>query len=118
MTVLSAYLTVTILAAAANMYAAASDFRRPAWLLSNMKEVGVPERRLAPLGILKALGAFGLLAGIGIPLIGVAAAAGLVLYFVGAIVTVLRARGYTQLPYPSVWLLLAVGSLVLRLRSA
>lgn len=115
---LSAYLTVTLLAAAANVYAAASDFRPPAWLLSNMKRLGVQERWLTTLGTLKALGALGLLAGIRIPLIGVAAAAGLVLFFVGAIITAMRTRWYAHLPYPLLWLLLAVGSLVLRLRSA
>jgi hypothetical protein len=83
-----------------------------------MKRLGVQERCLTALGILKALGALGLLADIGIPLIGVAAAAGLVLFFVGAIVTVMRARWYAHLPYPFAWLLLAIGSLVLRLRSA
>ncbi len=114
----SAYLIVTVLTAAANIYAAISDFRPPAWMLSNMKRLGVHGRWLTTLGVLKALGALGLLAGIGIPLIGVAAAAGLVLFFVGAIVTALRARWYAHLPFPFVWLLLAVGSLVLRLRSA
>lgn len=115
---LSAYLIVTILAAAANIYAAMNDFRPPAWLLSNMKRLGVRERWLKTLGVLKALGAVGLLAGIGIPLIGVAAAAGLVLFFAGAIVTSIRARWPGHLPYPFVWLLFAAGSLVLRLRSA
>lgn len=115
---LYAYLTVTILTAAANIYAAASDFRPPAWLLSTMKRLGVPERWLATLGILKGLGALGLLAGIAIPPIGVAAAAGLVLFFAGAIITAVRARWSAHVPYPVVWLLFAAGSLVLRLRSA
>lgn len=44
------------------------------------------------LGILKAAGALGLLVGIRVPLIGIAAAAGLVLFFVAAIITHLRAR--------------------------
>ncbi len=70
------------------------------------------------LGVLEALGALGLLAGIGIPLIGVAAASGLVLFFLAAVITAMHARWYAHLPYPLVWLLLAVGSIVLRLRSA
>jgi hypothetical protein len=53
--------------------------------------------------------------GIGIPPIEVAASGGLVLFFVGAIVTAMRAHWYAHLPYPAAWLLLAVGSLMLRL---
>jgi hypothetical protein len=70
---------------------------------------------LFTLGILKAAGALGLLVGIGIPLIGLAAAVGLVLFFIGAIIVVLRARWYSHLPWPATYLLLGVGSLVLRL---
>jgi hypothetical protein len=47
------------------------------------------------LGTLKAAGALGLLIGIRVPLIGIAAAVGLVLFFVGAIVTHLRAHDYS-----------------------
>jgi DoxX-like family len=112
-----AYLTVTMLAAAANIYAATNDFRRLEWVVGNMNRLGVPQRWLATLGVLKAAGAVGLLAGIQVPMIGVAAAAGLVLFFVGAIVTAARAHWYSHLPYPVVWLALAAGSLILRLAS-
>jgi hypothetical protein len=40
--VFAAYITVTVVAASANIYAAANDFIRPKWLLSNMNKVGVP----------------------------------------------------------------------------
>ena len=66
-------------------------------------------------GVLKAAGALGLLVGIGIPVIGVAAAIVLILFFVGAIAVVTRAEWYSQLPWPSTYLLLAVASLALRL---
>lgn len=53
----------------------------------------MPQSWLTPLGILKAAGAGGLLLGlIGAPLIGEAAAIGLILFFVGAIITHLRAH--------------------------
>jgi hypothetical protein len=113
-----AYLFVIILTAAANIYAATCDFTRPAWILANMKKVGVPERWLPTLGILKALGGIGLLAGIAIPGIGLAAAACLVLFFVGAMVTTTRARYYGHLPVPLLWLVLAAASLALFVRSA
>jgi len=71
---------------------------------------------MTTLGILKAAGALGLLVGIGVPIIGTAAAAGLVLFFVGAILIHLRARDYT-FGLAVVFLLLAVASLVLGLHS-
>ena len=65
------------------------------------------------LGILKAAGA-ALLIGIGVPLIGTAAATGLTLFFVGAIITHLRARDYS-FGLAVVFLLLVVAALVLRM---
>ena len=114
----SAYLIVIALAAAANIYAGVSDFTRPHWLITNIKRLQVEERWLPTLGALKLLGGLGLLAGIAVPQIGVAAAAGLVLYFVGAMVTVVRARWYANLPFPLAWFALAAGSFVLYLRAA
>jgi len=87
----AAYIIVTLLAAAANIYAATNDFTRPQWLLANMTKLGVRELWLTKLGLLKAAGALGVLVGIRVPLIGVAAAVGLILFFVGAIITHLRA---------------------------
>ena len=65
------------------------------------------------LGALKAAGALGLLVGIRVPLIGIAAAVGLVLFFVGAIITHLRGRDYS-FGLAIVFLLIAVAALVLR----
>jgi DoxX-like family len=112
----TAYVVVTVLAAAATIFAATTDFIRPQWLLANMTKAGVPRSWLAPLGGLKAMGALGLLVGLGVPLLGVVAAAGLVLFFVGAILTHIRAHWYS-FTYPAAFLLLAVGSLGLRLAS-
>jgi hypothetical membrane protein len=69
------YVAVTVLAAAANAAAAAFDFRRSELVLGNTATVGIPRGWLFPLGALKAAGALGLLAGIGVPLLGAAAAA-------------------------------------------
>lgn len=109
------YIVVTVLTAAANFYAAANDFTRPKWILDTMTRLKVPESKLTMLGILKAAAALGLLAGIVVPLIGAAAAVGLTLFFVGAIVTALRAQWYAHIPYPVAWLLLALAALVLEL---
>lgn len=87
-----AYVVVTVIATIANGYAAANDFIRPKWLLANMTKLGVRESWLTKLGLLKAAGALGVLVGIRVPLIGVAAAVGLILFFAGAIITHLRSR--------------------------
>ena len=113
----TAYVVVTILAAAATTFAATTDFIRPRWLLANMTKAGVPRSWLFPLGALKTAGALGLLVGLGVPLLGVVAAGGLVLFFVGAILTHIRAHLYS-FTYPAAFLLLAVGALGLRLASS
>jgi DoxX-like protein len=111
----TAYVIATIFTAAANTYAAIVDFRRPGWVLDNIRKWGGSQSWLFTLGALKAAGALGLLVGIGVPLIGIAAAIGLVLFFVGAIAVVIRASWYSHLPWPATYLLLAIGSLALRL---
>jgi DoxX-like family len=82
-----------------------------------MAKIGVSESWITILGILKAAGAVGLLVGIAVPIIGVAAAIGLVLFFIGAIVTHLRAGDYS-FGLAVIFLLLAAAALVLRLTSA
>jgi len=113
----TAYLIVTVLAAAANIFSATCDFVRYTKVSIAMAKAGVPESWMTTLGILKAAGAVGLLVGIGMPLIGIAAAVSLVLFFVGAIITHLRGRDYSLGP-AIVFLLLAVAALALRLASS
>ena len=78
-----------------------------------MAKVGVPDSWITILGVLKAAGALGLLVGTAVPLIGIAAAGGLVLFFVAAIITHLRAHDYS-FGLAVVFLLLAGAALVLR----
>jgi DoxX-like family len=113
----TAYIIVTLVAAAANFFSATLDFIRFKQILVNMAKVGVSESWITILGILKAAGAVGLLVGIAVPVIGVAAAIGLVLFFIGAIITHLRAGDYS-FGLAVVFLLLAGAALVLRLASA
>src|SRR6266436_557603 len=110
----TAYLIVTVLAAAANIFSATLDFIRFKQILINMAKVGVSESWITMLGALKAAGALGLLVGLRVPLIGAAAAVGLILFFVAAIITHLRARDYS-FGLAVVFLLLAVPALVLGL---
>ncbi|KJY31435.1 DoxX family protein, partial [Streptomyces sp. NRRL S-495] len=52
----------------------------------------------------KLAGAAGLLVGLVVPALGVAAAVGLILYFFGAVITCLRARSYKTVPFPLLYL--------------
>src|SRR5215204_411436 len=99
----TAYVVVTLMALAANTFAATADFMRFNFVLITAAKVGVPESWLPMLGILKAAGALGLLVG----LIG---------FFAGAITTHLRGRGYSIGP-AAAFLLLAGTALVLGLAS-
>jgi uncharacterized membrane protein YfhO len=112
------YVAVAVVAAALNVWAAALDFRRADSAVANATKVEVPQSWLLPLGALKFAGAVGLIAGIAVPLLGVAAAIGLVLFFVCAVFAHLRVRWYATIPFPMVFLLLAALALVLRLASA
>jgi hypothetical protein len=112
----TAYIVVTLLAVAANTYAAIADFSRANWIVESMTKMNVPQSWLIPLGVIKAAGALGLLVGIGVPVIGMAASIGLVLFFVGANVGHIRAHWYSV--FPVVFLLLAASSLGLRLASS
>lgn len=86
------YVVVAVLAAAANSWAATIDFTHAETALANAAKVEVPPSWLFPLGALKAAGALGLLVGMAVPFIGVAAAIGLVLFFVCAIFAHLRGQ--------------------------
>ena len=110
----TAYIVVTITTIVANAFAAVTDFSRPKWVLANMAEVHVAEPSLPLLGALKAAGAVGLLIGlVGVRPLGTAAASGLVLFFMGALVTHVRARVFYNIAFPGFFLALAIASLVL-----
>ena len=95
----SAYVVVTLMAIAANTFAATADFMRYKFVLITAAKAGVPESWLPMLGAFKAAGALGLLVG-------------LILFFVGAIITHLRVRDYS-IGLAAAFLLLAVAALVL-----
>ena len=61
-----------------------------------LADFGVPPSWWPWLGTAKAAGAAGLLVGLFVPVIGVMAVIGLVLYFIGAVATVMRARVYSH----------------------
>jgi hypothetical protein len=81
----TAYVAITILVAFANGYAAALNFVGAESVKLVADRVQVSRRWMVPLGILLASGALGLLVGFSVPALGVAAAIGLVVYFICAL---------------------------------
>ncbi|BCJ35845.1 hypothetical protein Athai_33480 [Actinocatenispora thailandica] len=109
------YLVVVVATAAATGAIGAAAAARAGFVRGFLTAVGVPDSWLPWLAAAKLAGAAGLLVGIAIRPLGVAAATGLVLYFVGAVAAHLRAHGYATLAFPATYLALAVASLVLSL---
>src|ERR1017187_1772778 len=114
----AAYVIVTIVAVAANAFSGVAAILHFKPILPAMARAGAPESWLTfPIGTLKTAGAVGLLLGlIGVPVIGTAAAIGLILFFVCAIYTHVRAGDYSpQFGLANGYLLLAVAALALDL---
>jgi hypothetical protein len=106
---------VIVVAVVANAAVAIAIFARANFVMANFGEVSLPRFWTPPvLAALQAAGAAGLLLGLlGVPAIGIAAAAGLVLFFVVAVTMHLRAGAYKSLPSPVFFLGLAVAALVM-----
>ena len=108
--VAAAVVIATILANTAMVIA---DFARARFVVANSAEVGVAESWVPLLGALKAAGVGGLVIGLfGITPIGIAAAVGLVAFFIGAVATHIRARVFYNIAFPTAYLALAAASLV------
>ncbi len=109
----TAYVVVTVLAAALTAFSAVSVFLRAKWVVQPLTDYRVPHSWWPWLGAAKAAGAAGLLVGLFVPVIGVMAGIGLVLYFAGAVITVVRARCYSNIPYPLLYMAWVVAALAL-----
>lgn len=86
------YIAITILAALAYSYAACLNFAGAESVKVVAHKVRVSQRWMIPFGILLGSGALGLVIGFAVPVVGMAAAIGLVLYFICALSAHLRAR--------------------------
>ena len=86
----AAYVTVTVLASVFNGFAAVTYLIGHEYPKAQADMKRVPRSWVPVLGMLLAAGSLGLLAGFAVPLLGTIAAAGLVLYFLGALVAHLR----------------------------
>lgn len=110
----TAYVVVTVMTIAVNATAAFADFAKARFVLHNSGELAIAPSYVPVLGALKAAGALGLVIGLlWVPEIGIAAAVGLVLFFVGAVAVHLRAGVYHNIVAPVVYLALAIATLAL-----
>ncbi len=111
---LAAYVAVTVVAAIAYAYAAVLNFTHNKSIAETAERLHVPVSWQVPLGFPLAAGSLGLVAGFAIPVLGTAAACGLVLYFLCAAGAHIRARDTRLLAWVNwaAFFALAVAALV------
>lgn len=106
----AAYLTFVCLTAIACAYAAYMNLTRAQTIIDTALRLHIPVSLMRPFGVLLGSAGAGLLLGFAVPLLGAAAAAGLVAYFVIAVATHLWARDY-HLSWAFMYLSLAAATL-------
>ena len=110
----TAYIVITLITVAINAAIVIADLAKAEFVLANSAEVGVPRPLLPLLAALKGAGAAGLVLGLlGLDLIGIAAAAGLVAFFIVAVAAHIRAKVFYNIAFPGAYLALAAASLIL-----
>lgn len=110
-----AYLATTGIVALIVAFSALGKIRRdPAIVKVIVGTVGVPEKYLMPLAACELAGAAGLLVGIVWPPLGVAAGVGLLIYFVGAVVSHVRVGDVKGIGPAAFMLFAATAALALR----
>jgi hypothetical protein len=106
---------VTVLLAALLAWSAIRKLSHRQGVVQTYVRVGVPEDKLNVLAMILLAGAAGLILGLMWASIGVAAAIGVVCYFIIAVVFHIRAHDARNLPTPLTYALIAVVALALRL---
>lgn len=109
-----ATVVVSVLLALAAIGSAAAKLTKNPKVVENLTKVNVPMSWLPRLAVAEIAGGVGLLVGLAVPAIGIAAAIGLILYFVGAVITHVKASDKELAP-PAMFALLGVAALVLRI---
>lgn len=110
-----ATLIVSIFLAVALAVSASGKLTKMPAVIESMSTVGVPSGRIPVLAYLEIAGALGLVIGLFWWPIGVAAAIGVVLYFVGAVVSHLRVKDVAGVGPAAFLTVVSVAALVLRL---
>lgn len=73
-------------------FSAVGKFSRNHKAVDMLRQLGITDSQISLLGIVEVLGALGLLIGIWVPILGLLAAIGFVLYFLGALIKHVRAK--------------------------
>ncbi|TLW92299.1 DoxX family protein [Saccharomonospora piscinae] len=105
-------LVATVLCVVANAFEVTAKLFKARFVLENSAEVGLAPRWIPHLALLEGAGVVGLVIGLlGVRPLGLAAAAGLVAFFVGAVAVHIRARVLHNIAFPGLFLALAVAAL-------
>jgi len=105
---------VSVLLALVALGSAGAKLAKNPKVIESVTSVGVPENRIPILAMLEIAGAVGVIIGLWVAPLGIAAGIGLVLYFIGATVSHVRVHDNEYQP-PAVLALLAAAAVVLRI---
>jgi len=109
------YLALTIVFAGLAAFSGLAKVRRDPKVVTVIHDVvGVPMKYFALLAACEFAGALGLIAGIWWPHLGIAAGVGLIVYFLGAVVSHLRVGDVKGIGPAAFMLILAIAACVLR----
>jgi hypothetical protein len=112
----AAFVTVTVPLAVTTAFSATMKIRRDPNVVKIIHEiVGVPMKFFPALAACELAGALGLLIGIRYPAVGLAAGGGLVIYFLGAVVSHLRVKDVKGIGPATFMLATAVGAVAPRM---
>ena len=107
----TALLVATVLCASTNAFIVIAKVVRAPFVLRNVVDVGLEPRVVPALAAIEGLGTVGVLAGLlGATSLGLAAAAGLVGFFLVAIMAHVRTRSLKGLPFPIFFLITGLGA--------
>ena len=110
-----AYLAVAVVLAAMVLFSGVGKLRHDPHIVKVIHEtVGVPMRYFPLLAACEIAGAFGLVLGIWWPILGIAAAIGLVIYFAGAVISHVRVGDLKGIGPAAMLLTISAAALVLR----
>ncbi|MCX5167505.1 DoxX family protein [Streptomyces antibioticus] len=108
-----AYVVVASLLAVVLIGSGRAKLVRDEKITEGMHKIGVPDSWFPRLSALEIAAALGLIAGIFYRPLGIAAGIGIVAYFIGAVITHLRAKDTAGLPMPAVLIVVGAAALVL-----
>jgi uncharacterized membrane protein YphA (DoxX/SURF4 family) len=110
-----AYLVVALVLAAMVLFSGVGKLRNDPHIVKVIHEtVGVPMKYFPLLAACEIAGAVGLVLGIWWPILGMAAATGLVIYFVGAVVSHVRVNDLKGIGPAAMLLTMSAAALILR----